>query len=159
VYLQSDLKWRERAAVSNGADREDALSEEEKQALLQPTQKNWTCSVLPFLRLGVRVLDTPGGLRLEEIYPGTPAGAAEGLKPGDIIVGVGEKPVRDERGFLLAVDATPGDRPIVLRLKGPGADQPRAVAIKLRDNDVPADVRIPPAPAVAPAPPARRPGP
>jgi len=157
VYLQFSLKEKKRWSVKNGIDPEDALSEEEKQAVLQPTQKIWTCSILPRLRVGVRVLDSPGGLKLEEIYPGTPASTAKGLKKGDNIVGVGDKQVQNEREFLLAVDATPGDKPIVLKVKEPGAVQPLAVSVKLRDNDLPAEVSSPGAPPVTPPSPARQP--
>ena len=143
--------------MNNGIDPEDALSEDEKQAVLQPTQKIWTCSVLPYLRVGVRVLDSPGGLKLKEIYLGTPASTAQGLKKGDTIVGVGDKLVQNEREFLLAVDATPGGKPIVLKVKEPGTVQPRAVPVKLRDNEVPADVRLPSAPPVTPPPPLQQP--
>jgi hypothetical protein len=152
VYLQRDLKQKKRQLVMDGAHPDDALSEEENQAILQPTQKSWTFSILPFLRVGVRVLDSPDGLKLEEIYPGTPASAARGLKTGVTIVSVGDKLVQNERDFLLAVDATPGDKPLVLKVKEPGAVEPRIVTIKLRDNDVPADVRIPPAPIAPPVP-------
>ena len=133
LELQSSLKERKRTG--------DVLTGFEQQAVDQKTQKIWTCSVLPFLRLGVRVLDSPGGLRLEEIYPGTPASTAQGLKNGDTIVAVGDKQVQNERDFLLAVDATntvdemKRDIPIVLKVKEPGAVQPRAVPVKLRDNE------------------------
>ena len=143
--------------------RKKPLTSFEQQAVDQTTQKIWTCSVLPFLRLGVRVLDSPGGLKLEEIYPGTPASTAQGLKNGDFIIGVGNKQVQNESDFLLAVDATKTvdemkrDIPIVLKVKEPGAVQPRAVSVKLRDNDVPADVRLPWMPSVAPPPPAQLP--
>ena len=153
--LQLSLERRKKAR--------DPLTSFEQQAVDQTTQKIWTCSVLPFLRLGVRVLDSPGGLKLEEIYPGTPASTAQGLKNGDFIVGVGDKQVQNERDFLLAVDATKTvdemkrEIPIVLKVKEPGAVQPRAVSVKLRDNDVPADVRLPWAPSLAPPPPAQLP--
>ena len=139
--LQLSLEQRKKAR--------DPLTSFEQQAVDQTTQKIWTCSVLRFLRLGVRVLDSPGGLKLEEIYPGTPASTAQGLKNGDFIVGVGDKQVQNERDFLLAVDATntvdemKRDIPIVLKVKEPGAVQPRTVTLKLRDNDVPADMRLP----------------
>ena len=139
VRLQSSLKARRKQSVMP----EEALSEDEKKAVLQPTQKIWTCSVLPFLRVGVRVLDSPGGLKLEEIYPGTPASTAQRLKKGDTIVGVGDKLVQNEREFLLAVDGTPGDKPIVLKVRESRAAPPHTVTLHLRDNDVPADVRLP----------------
>ena len=133
--LQSSLKERKRGG--------DVLDGFEQQAVDQKTQKIWTCSVLPFLRVGVRVLDSSGGLKLEEIYPGTPASTAQGLKKGDTIVGVGDKLVQNEREFLLAVDAIPGDKPIVLKVQESRAAPPHTVTLHLRDNDVPADVRLP----------------
>jgi hypothetical protein len=153
--LQYSLKDKKQRLIRNGADPDDALSEDENQAILQTTQKSWTFSILPFLRVGVRVLDGPLGLKLEEIYPGTPASEAPGLKRGDIIVGIGEQPVRNESEFLRAVDATSGDKPLVLKVKEPGAAGPRTITINLRDNDIPANVQrllTPIFPATAPAP-------
>ena len=69
-------------------------------------------------------VDFPDGLKLEEIYAGTPASTGRGLKKGDTIVAVGEKIVQNEREFLLAVDAAPGDKPPVLKVTEPGALQP-----------------------------------
>ncbi len=142
--LQCDLLERKRLSP----DPENALSEEETQAILQPTQTIWTSSILPFLRVGVRVLDSPSGLRLEELYPGTPASAVPGLQVGDTIVGVGDKAVRNEAEFLRAVDATPGDKELILRVSDPRSAQTRAIAIRLRDNEIRAGVLRPLVPTV-----------
>jgi Caspase domain len=143
VYLQYDLKQRMQLASKSISHPEDALSEDENLAIRQPTQKSWTCSILPFLRLGVRVVDSPEGLRLAEIYPGTPASIAQGLQAGCTIVGIADTPVQNENEFVRAVDASPGDMPLVFKVKGPGGAALRTVAIALRDNDIPPGVRVP----------------
>ncbi len=142
-----------------GANPELALSEDELQVIRQPTQKSWTCSILPFLRVGVRVVDSPDGLRLEEIYPGSPASMASGLEPGLTIIGVGDAQVRDEKEFLRSVNATAGDKPLVLKLREPGSARPRTVTIRLRDDEIPEQLRNRFAPMPPVAPPAGRPVP
>jgi Caspase domain len=140
-FLQFLLWQMRQRAIRQKQDPDDVLSEDQKQASEQPTQKTWTCSILPFLRVGVRVVDSGNGLTLEEIYPGTPASTASGLKQGDTIVGVGDTPVRNEKEFLLAVDANPGDKPLMLKVREAGASLARTVTIALRDNELPPGVR------------------
>jgi Caspase domain len=152
VFLQHALKQKLQLASKSNSNPEDALSEDENLALRQPTQKSWTFSILPFLRVGVRVADSPEGLRLEEIYAGTPASMAQGLQAGCTIVGVADTPVQNEREFVRAVDASPGDMPLVFKLKGPGDAPPRTVTVALRDNEIPPGVIFP----VAPTPPRAR---
>jgi hypothetical protein len=150
--LQDTMKMRKRTAEMQGAKPELALSEDENQVIRQPTQKSWTCSILPFLRVGVRVVDSPDGLRLEEIYPGSPASMASGLVPGLTIIGVGDAQVRNEKEFVRAVDATSGDKPLVLKLREPGSARPRTVTIRLRDDEIPEQLRnqFAPRPPVVP---------
>jgi Caspase domain len=139
LSLMQTIRWAQKQRL----DPEDVLSEDEKQALFQATQKTWTFSILPFLRVGVRVVDSSNGLRLAEVYPGTPASSVQGLKQGVAIVGVGDNEVSNERDFARAVDASPGNRPLVLKVKEPGTGGARSVSIELRDNHIMAGVRSP----------------
>ncbi|HEV7883064.1 MAG TPA: SRPBCC domain-containing protein [Solirubrobacteraceae bacterium] len=55
--------------------------------------------IWPGLYLGIAYLSAPtGGIKVREVFPGTPANEA-GIAPGDLLTALGGEPISDFRGF------------------------------------------------------------
>lgn len=69
------------------------------------------------------MLEVPGGARVTEMTPGSPAVAA-GIEVGDIIEGLGDQPIEDASDLVLALRSLhPGDRvTLSVERKGEGID-------------------------------------
>lgn len=78
--------------------------------------------------------DSPGGAQVESVSPNSPADIA-GVKPGDLIVGFGEQPVRSTDDLLNLLDESVIGRDTELRvLRGKGKQ-----TLKVRPREQPAD--------------------
>jgi serine protease Do len=67
-------------------------------------------------------LSQPGGVRLEQVRPDSPAARA-GLAAGDVVVSFDGVRVRSAREFARLVDETPPGRTVTLSLRRDGADR------------------------------------
>lgn len=89
-----------------------------------------------------------------EVIPNSPAAAA-GLRAGDVLLAVGDRPTPDRDAFVAALDAHGPGASVVLRLRRDGKEEAIAVTLGRR----PAASAPPPPATTTPAAPRQRPAP
>jgi S1-C subfamily serine protease len=55
------------------------------------------------------------GLRVEAVVPGSPAALQAGLEPGDVIVGINGRPVRNQTEFVGVLNNSGGHLRLLIR--------------------------------------------
>ncbi len=124
---------KELKAAQTRAERDELTNI--KDHLEKQTAQTVRAYSLPSLaRLGVRVMDADGGVRVLLVHAHTPAAVA-GLKPGDVIVSIGGKAISSVRDFTDAVVKTKGE--VIVEYRRPGKEDHIRVEVTLPAWSVP----------------------
>ena len=86
-------------------------------------------------------LDRPGGVLVDDVYAGGPAGRA-GIRPGDVILDVDGREVVDERGLRFRVATLADGARVDVGVLRAGGRESVPVALALPPEDPPRDLRV-----------------
>ncbi|MCG8503421.1 MAG: DegQ family serine endoprotease [Sphingomonadales bacterium] len=86
-------------------------------------------------------LDRPGGVLLDDVYPGGPADMA-GLEAGDTILAVGENEILDSQGLRFRIATVEPESVVDFRVLRSGETYQVPVALTLPPEDPPRDLRL-----------------
>jgi serine protease DegQ len=82
------------------------------------------------------------GAAVVSVLPGSPAAAA-GVKKGEVIVAIDDKPIRSHRDYVARVSTTPIGQSLTVTLVGAGGRKELSVAVS--------DIVVPPTPEITPS--------